>query len=181
LFDTTGQLPFKILDETSTSFPKFKATGCSMLIKFNSPSEEQEPAEYITECITALTNCLVGEVPGRDLVGLRIRNTENVEDKVVGLRIRRRDQFKTDVVWDVLGKVIHRNSRFGLTDRLEVHLDHVRMPASNRRGAEKTKGRSLGVLSALKCIAVVIAAFLFGSGINNFYGRRKWLPEVQII
>ena len=41
------QLPFKILDETSKSFPKFNATGRSLLIKFNSPGEEQEPTLYL--------------------------------------------------------------------------------------------------------------------------------------
>jgi hypothetical protein len=133
VFDTTEQLPFKILDETSKSFPKFKATGRSMIIKFNNPDEEQEPVEYLKECITALTDYLVGEVPGRDLVGLRIRNTENVEDKVVGISIRRRDQLKPDVVWEVLGKVIQSNARFGLTNRIEVHVDHVRMPAGKGR------------------------------------------------
>jgi hypothetical protein len=68
VFDTTVQLPFKILDDTSKSFPKFKGTGRSMLIKFNSPGEEQEPTSYLQECITAFTNYLVGEVPGRDWV-----------------------------------------------------------------------------------------------------------------
>jgi len=38
------------------------------------------------------------------------------------------------------------NARFGLNDRLEVHLNHVRMPAGN--GREKTKGRYLDVMSA---------------------------------
>ena len=136
------------MDETSKSFPKFNATGRSLLIKFNSPGEEQDPTTYFKECITALTNYLVDKVPGRDLLGLGIRNTENVQDKVVGISLRRRGQFKADVVWSVLGKVIQSNARFALTDRLEVHLDHVRMPASNCR--EKTKGRSLDVLSAIK-------------------------------
>jgi len=86
-------LPFKILDETSKSFPKFNATGRSLLIKFNSLGEEQEPTAYLKECITAITNYLVDEVPDRDLVGLRIRNTENVQDKVVGISMRRRDQL----------------------------------------------------------------------------------------
>jgi hypothetical protein len=40
------------------------------------------------------------------MTGQRIRNTVNVQDKVVGISLRRRDQFKTDVVYDVLGKVI---------------------------------------------------------------------------
>ena len=69
-----------ILDETSKPFPKFNTTGRSLLIKFRSPGEEQEPTAYLKECITALTNYLVKEVNDRDLVGLRIRNTENVQD-----------------------------------------------------------------------------------------------------
>jgi hypothetical protein len=56
------------------------------------------------------------------------------------------------VVWEVVGKVIQSNARFGLTDRLEVHLDHVRMPDGN--GREKTKGRPLDVLSAIKRVSL---------------------------
>ena len=99
-------------------------------------------------------------MPDRDLVGLRIRNTENVQDKVVGISLRRRDQLKADVVWSVLGKVIQSNARFALTDRLEVHLDHVGMPAGNGNGV-KTKRRSISVLSAIKkSIVTLKAAFL---------------------
>jgi hypothetical protein len=53
----------------------------------------------LKESITTPTNYLVDEVPGRDLVGPRICNTENVQDKVVGITLRRRDRFKPDVVW----------------------------------------------------------------------------------
>jgi len=73
----------------------------------------------------------VYEVPGRDFVGLRIRNIQNVSQKVVGIDLRRRDQLKADVVWDVLAKVIQNNARFGQSDLPEVHIDHVRMPARN--------------------------------------------------
>ena len=68
-----------------------------MLIKFTSPYEGHEPTLYLKECIAALTNYLVNKVPDRDLVGLRIRNTENVQDKVVGISLRRREEFKSDV------------------------------------------------------------------------------------
>ena len=65
------------------------------------------------------------------------------------------------MVWDVLGKAIQSNARFGLTDRLEVHLDHMRMTTGYGKGAEKTKGLSLTVLSAIKrSIVFVNAAFL---------------------
>ena len=45
---------------------------------------------------------------------------------------------------------IHSNSRFGPTDRLEVRLDHVRMPDGNGERAEKNKVRPLNILSSIK-------------------------------
>ena len=73
----------------------------------------------------AFINYLVRDGLGTELVGLRIRNAENVQDKVVGISLRRRDQFKPDVACGVLGKVIQRNGRFGLDGRLEIHLGHA--------------------------------------------------------
>jgi hypothetical protein len=65
------------------------------------------------------------------------------------------------VVWGVLAKVIQRNAGFGLTDRLEIYLDHVRMLSGNGKMAEKKKGRSIDVLSATKTSVVVVkTAFL---------------------
>jgi len=43
-------------------------------------------------------------------------------------------------------------------DRLEVHLEHVRLPAGNGKAAEKTKGRSLDVMSAIKKSIVSVKA-----------------------
>ena len=127
-----------------------------MLIEFRTPGEKQTPTTYLTECITALTSYLVHDVPGRDLVGLRICNTENVQDRVAGISLRRRDQFKPDIVWGLRMKSTHRNARFGLADRLEVHLDHVGMPAGN--GRVKTKGRSLDMMSTIKKSIVSVKA-----------------------
>ena len=62
---------------------------------------------------------------------------------MIGITFRRRDQMKPDLIWAVLSKVIQSNTRFGLTDSLEVHLDHVKIPVGNGKLAEKIKGRSL--------------------------------------
>ena len=43
-------------------------------------------------------------------------------------------------------------------DRLEVHLEHVRLPAGNGKAAEKTKGSSLDVMSAIKKSIVTVTA-----------------------
>ena len=74
---------------------------------------------------------------------------------MVGFSLRRRDQLKIDVVWGLLGKVIQGNARFGLTGRLEIHLDHVRMLAAN--GRVRTKGRSLYMSAFKRSISTVTA------------------------
>jgi len=94
----TEHLHFFILDETVKSFPNFNATGISFLIKFNFLGEEPNSGTYLTESISALTDYLLDDVSGRDLVGLIIRNTENVKEKVFGIGLRRRDQPKSEMV-----------------------------------------------------------------------------------
>lgn len=114
-------------------------------------------------------------------MGLIIRNAENIRDKVFSTSLRRRDQFKTDVVWDVLGEVIQSKGNFGPTDRPEIHIDHVRMPAGNGRMAEKTNGRSLDILSAIKkSIVVVRAVFLcLGHALIIAMARVNGGPKYQ--
>jgi len=55
--------------------------------------------------------------------------------------------------------VIQSNFRFGLRDRLKVHLDHVRMPAGN--GRVKTKGCPLDVMSVIKKINATLKAAVY--------------------
>ena len=81
-----------------------------------------------------------------------------MHDKVVSISLRRRDQFKRVVLQGLLGKVIQNNARFGLADRVEVHLDHVGMPAANGERAGKTKRRLLDVMSAIKKSIVSVKA-----------------------
>lgn len=56
--------------------------------------------------------------------------------------------FNNYVDWDVLGNVIQSKDRFALTERLAVHLDHLRMLVGNGRMPKKTKGQPLDVLNA---------------------------------
>jgi hypothetical protein len=77
------------------------------------------------------------------LVCLRIRNTENIGDKLVGIWLRGRYQLNHDMVRGVHSKVIQSNPTFILSDRVQVYLDHVTMLAGNATRVEKTKERSL--------------------------------------
>jgi hypothetical protein len=134
------QLPFIILCETTKTFPKFNATGRSLFIKFNTPGEEQETITYLRKWITSLNDYLVGEVAGLYLVCLKISNSINVQDKMIDISLKRCDQLKPDVFWDMLRKIIQNNASICLIYHLKVHLDHARMPAINGKGAESRKG-----------------------------------------
>ena len=68
----------------------------------------------------------------------------------MGISFQRSDQLKPDVVWGILGNIVQSNATFSITDRLELHLDHIRMPAGKGKMPEKTKWRSLDVLRTLK-------------------------------
>jgi len=80
---------------------------------------------------------------------------------VGGISWGRQDQLKHYVVWCVF--VIQSNARIVLSDRLEVHLEHVRMPNGN--GGVKTKGLSLYLMSAIKKnivrVKVVVNCFAY--------------------
>jgi len=79
---------------------------------------------------------------------MTIRNTENLQDNLVEISLRHRYELKPDVVWAVLEEVIQSRARFGLSDRLQVHQDHVRMYAGD--GRVKMNGRSLNVMSVIR-------------------------------
>jgi hypothetical protein len=152
--EIADKLPFCILVDSEKCYEKFNATGRRMVIRFKCQGEHQDPYTYLDECVSELTKFVVNEIPGRDLVGMRIRNIENVCDKVVCISFRPCDQFSYNLVWEALGKVVQSNAVFGLTDRLEVCFDHVRMPLG--KGRVRTKGRSLDVMGAVKRSIVVV-------------------------
>ena len=55
LSEITEQLPFKILDQTRKSFPKFNANGRSLLIKFNHLITSNDSEKPI-DCLFHRTN-----------------------------------------------------------------------------------------------------------------------------
>jgi hypothetical protein len=143
------ELPFSILVDTEKCFEKFNATGRRLIIKFKCPGKNQDPYTYLDECINKLTKYVVNAIPGRDFVGMKIRNSDNLSDKVVSISFRRCDEFTYHLVWEATGKIVQSNAVFGLTDRLEVYFDHVRMPLG--KGRVKTKGRSLDIMDVQAC------------------------------
>ena len=124
-----------------------------------------------------MTNYLDDDVRDKYLLGLRIRSPENVQDVEVGIIIRRRDQMTPGV----LGKDVQANARFGLSNRLEVHLDHARLPAGNVKGAEKTKGRSLNILRAIKRSSCLVHALIITMAKVNMDPKYKSYTDGYVL
>jgi hypothetical protein len=80
----------------------------------------------------------LANVADGDMVGVRIRNEDNQNDKSVGISFRRKDQISRDVIWSVFEKVTQSNARFNVIDRSVVDVHSVNMPVGF--GGLKTKG-----------------------------------------
>lgn len=81
--------------------------GQSVVVNFITKCGDDEPANFPLNMVS-----------DRDFVGLSIRNTKHVRDKVMGISFRRRDRLQS-LKWCVTfsGEVIQSSARFGLTDR----------------------------------------------------------------
>ena len=67
----------------------------------------------------------------------------NIQDNVMGISFCRCEHLKPDMVLGVLETFVQSNVSFGLNERIELHVDHARMPGGNDCG--KTR-------EAIKCI-----------------------------
>jgi hypothetical protein len=130
------------------------------------------------------------------MVGITISNTENVQDKAIGLSFRRKDQLSEEVLWSVFDRVTQSNARFGALDCLLMVVHSVKMPVAFGKNAIKTKGRPLSVMAHLKksivevraeqnCLAhallIAIARLTNGPNYKAYRQGYKILPIVQYL
>jgi hypothetical protein len=94
------------------------------------------------------------------MVGITISNEENVQDKLIGISFRRRDQLTPDVIWSVFGKVAQCNARFNALDKLVLNIHYVKMPIGTGGGVGgiDAKGRPLANMAHLKRSIVEVKA-----------------------
>jgi hypothetical protein len=61
----------------------------------------------------------------------------NIQDNVMGISFCRCEQLKPDMVLGVLETFVQSNVSFGLNERIELHVDHARMPGVTVVGKRK--------------------------------------------
>jgi hypothetical protein len=129
---------FKITDETFKTFTKLNTQGRILLIQSNPAHETSDRSVHVEAKIKSLSDHLFQNIPDRDLVGLTIRNTENMADKPGGIAFRRRDQIQSDFIWSVLRKVIQSNARNAIAYICKCR-DHTSFPSGHGGGIATRK------------------------------------------
>jgi hypothetical protein len=129
-----------------------------------------------------------------DIVGITITNTENIEDKAIGLSFRRKDHLSEELLWSVFDKLTQSNARLGALDKLRMAVHSVKMPVGFGKNAIKTKCRPLSVMAHLKksivevraeqnCLAhvliITIARLTNDPNYKAYRHGRKILPVVK--
>jgi uncharacterized protein YdhG (YjbR/CyaY superfamily) len=104
-----------------------------------SDSKGIDPMSHFIDTINEISDYTLYDRGDSDIVGLTIRNDENLVDKAVGIRFRRKDQLSAEEIWSVFENVIQSNARFNSKDKLTIQIHAVRMPSGS--GFPKAKGR----------------------------------------
>jgi hypothetical protein len=95
------------------------------------PGEDPNPMSHFLASVSDLFEHALQNCDDSHIVGITIRNEENVQDKTIGLSFRRRNQLTPDVIWSVFGKIAQSNARFNGLDKLVLNIHYVKMPIGN--------------------------------------------------
>jgi len=92
------------------------------------------------------------------MVGITIQNQVNLNDKPIGISMRRKDQLLGEVIWSVFEQLSQFNARFNALNTIIVTVHSVRMPVGYGKHAIKSKGRPFSVMAHLKSSIVEVKA-----------------------
>jgi len=89
--------------------------------------------------VTELFEYALRDCEDSDIVGVTISNEVNVQDKVIGISFRRKDQIMGNVIWSVF-EVAQTKARFNALDNLVMTVHSVKKPVSFGGGCITNKG-----------------------------------------
>jgi hypothetical protein len=137
---------FRILGETSKEYKRFNAWGKVISIKIKPVEEDEDPVTHLKRALESVIEYVKRDVDPTDMLGINIRNTENIMDKDMGISMRPCSEMNIDVLWAVMFKVIQSNAKFSSSDALSVSVDCVKMINGDGRSLN-ARGHALNTLS----------------------------------
>jgi len=144
---------FDILDRNTRQYRRYNAVGRQITPGLIPPSDNSDPVSHFLASVNDLFGHVLRDVGDGDMVGIKIRNQVNQNDKPIGIIFRWKDQLSADVIWSVFEKSPSR-----ILDKLVVTVHSVRMPVGFRKSAIESRGRPLSVMSRLKTSIVEVKA-----------------------
>jgi len=128
------------------------------------------------------------------MIGITIQNSENQNDKPIGVSLRSKDKLAADVILSLVQNVSQSNARFNALDKLILTVHSVWMPVGFGKRGMKSRGRPLPVMAHLKrsivevkssenCLAhaiiIAIAKLENDPNYKAYRQGRKMRPVVQ--
>ena len=141
---------FDILDRDTRQYRRFNAVGRQLTVRLNPPTDASDPVSRFLASVNELFESVLSDVGDSDMLGIKIQNQANQNDKPIGFSFRRKDQLSGDVVWSVFERVSQSNSRFNALDTLVVTVHSAKMPGGFCKYAVKNMGRPLSTMAHLK-------------------------------
>jgi hypothetical protein len=115
-----AQPRFTIEEEITRQYRRFNAAGTQFTVRLLPPTEgiDSNQRSHFLASVPDLFEHALQNCDDTDIVGITISNEENVQNKMIGICFRRKDQLTPDVIWSVFGKVAQSNARFNAVDKL---------------------------------------------------------------
>ena len=112
---------FRIISNREHDYPRFHVSGKTVVVQLTSVIA---PNTFVDNLDNMLEYLLKDAEPYY-MIGIKLYNEIQLGDKAIGLSFRRKDQISSEVMFQVLEKVIQSNARFSAYDKLLIHVDTV--------------------------------------------------------
>jgi hypothetical protein len=96
---------FEIEDTITRQYRRFSATGTQLVVRLLPPSDATDPVSHFLASLNDLFSHALQNLSESDMVGLKIQNRENQNDKPIGISFTRKDQLAADVILSLVQKV----------------------------------------------------------------------------
>jgi hypothetical protein len=151
---------FTIEEEIIRQYRRFNAVGTHITVRLLPPTKEvvPNPMLHFIASVSELFEHALRNCNDLDMVGITISNEENLQDKAIGIRFRKKDQLTPDVIWTVFRNVAQSIARFNALDKLVLNIHYVKMPIDNDGDGIVVKGRSLDNMAHLKGSIIEVKA-----------------------
>jgi hypothetical protein len=103
---------FTINEEMKREYRRFNTEGTELTVHLPLPTDGDatNPVSHFQATVAELIEYALRDCQDSNMVGITIRNEDNVQDKPIGYSFRRKDQISEEVVCYVFEKVVQSNA-----------------------------------------------------------------------